>query len=370
MKSIISLSLIVSVILLTVISCGDDEQAIEIITDKFDRQEMLIDWADLIIIPAYEAYNSSLTTLVDKKNVFITASTDDNLESLRAAYIDAYKLWQRVSMFDIGKAEEIKLRNFTNIFPTDIEAINDNISSQVYNLDLPSNYDAQGFPAIDYLLYGIADKDADIKVALSKSKTLEYLNELITKLHRQSDEVLSDWKSTYRATFINNSGASATASVDKMVNDYIFYYEKFFRAGKVGIPAGVFSGSPIADAVEAPYSNIYTKELFFVAFNAVQDFYAGRSFDGNTQGESLQSYLKYMQEQNNTTDISTKISDQWTTAASAADLLSESFQDQVNTDNILMLNTYDQLQKTIILLKVDMLQALNIQVDFVDADGD
>jgi hypothetical protein len=35
-----------------------------------------------------------------------------------------------------------------------------------------------------------------------------------------------------------------------------------------------------------------------------------------------------------------------------------------------MLQTYDELQKNVILLKVDMLQALNINVDYVDADGD
>jgi len=35
-----------------------------------------------------------------------------------------------------------------------------------------------------------------------------------------------------------------------------------------------------------------------------------------------------------------------------------------------MLSTYDGLQKNVVLLKVDMLQALNINVDFVDADGD
>lgn len=35
-----------------------------------------------------------------------------------------------------------------------------------------------------------------------------------------------------------------------------------------------------------------------------------------------------------------------------------------------MLQTYDELQKNVILMKVDMLQALNINVDYVDADGD
>ena len=35
-----------------------------------------------------------------------------------------------------------------------------------------------------------------------------------------------------------------------------------------------------------------------------------------------------------------------------------------------MLLTYDAIQSTVILLKVDMLQKLNVSVDYADADGD
>ena len=39
-------------------------------------------------------------------------------------------------------------------------------------------------------------------------------------------------------------------------------------------------------------------------------------------------------------------------------------------DNTKMTNAYDALQTVVVLLKVDMLQAFNISVDYVDADGD
>ena len=35
-----------------------------------------------------------------------------------------------------------------------------------------------------------------------------------------------------------------------------------------------------------------------------------------------------------------------------------------------MLSSYDELQKVVVLLKVDMLQAFDISTDYVDADGD
>ena len=35
-----------------------------------------------------------------------------------------------------------------------------------------------------------------------------------------------------------------------------------------------------------------------------------------------------------------------------------------------MLELYDELQRGVVLAKVDMMQAMNIKVDYVDADGD
>ena len=49
--------------------------------------------------------------------------------------------------------------------------------------------------------------------------------------------------------------------------------------------------------------------------------------------------------------------------------LKENFVDQVNENNIEMLKTYDVIQAGVVMLKVDMLQKLNISVDYVDADG-
>ena len=50
--------------------------------------------------------------------------------------------------------------------------------------------------------------------------------------------------------------------------------------------------------------------------------------------------------------------------------LDNSLVNQINSDLTTVLRTYDDIQATVVLLKVDMLQILNINVDFADADGD
>ena len=54
----------------------------------------------------------------------------------------------------------------------------------------------------------------------------------------------------------------------------------------------------------------------------------------------------------------------------AADNVGDDFVQQITADNIPMLELYQELQDNVVIMKVDMLQALNIKVDFVDADGD
>lgn len=355
---------------LSLVSCGDKDSSTDSPTDNFDRAQLLTDWADIIIIPAYENHLTFLDALNVSYSSFQADPTLTRLESLRLAYFNSYRSWQKISMFEIGKAEELGLRNFMNVFPTDPELIEENITTQAYNLELPSNFVAQGFPAIDYLLYGVADSDEAIILLLQDANYASYLSDLFSRMHTLSSEVLEDWQNGYRTTFINNNGSSATASVDKLVNDFLFYYEKYLRAGKVGIPAGVFSGSPIPGAVEAPYSAVHSKVLFDESFEAVQDFFVGQSFYGNERGSSLEDYLEYISTQNETTNFANSIKSQWDLTAIKVVDLSPNFNEQVINDNNKMLEVYDELQKAVILLKVDMMQALNIQVDYVDADGD
>ena len=74
---------------------------------EFDRGAMLAFWADKIIIPSLENFNESLFQLLEATNSFIDNPDQEKLSQLRDKWLIAYKAWQFVEMFDIGKAEEI-----------------------------------------------------------------------------------------------------------------------------------------------------------------------------------------------------------------------------------------------------------------------
>jgi len=338
--------------------------------ESFDRRAMLQHWADQIIIPSYEHYNSKVTVLHVSTDQFTSSPSIENLMALRTAWKEAYLAWQWVSMYEIGKAEAINFRNFTNIFPTNTEGITKNIKSGNYNLELPSKFAEQGLPALDYLINGLGKDDQVVVNILGSVDYANYLTDLTSRLSNLSNEVLSDWKGGFRDRYIENSGSSGTSSVDKTVNDFMYDYEKFLRAGKIGIPAGVFSGSPIPKAVEARFSPGFSKELFLENLKASQDFFNGIAFGKDGEGVSLKSYLDHLGTEKDGAKLSDLINGQFDKSRETSGLVDSDFAKQVHQDNTQMLKLYDELQKNVILIKVDMMQALNIAVDYVDADGD
>lgn len=350
-------------------SCGDDNEP-GTSSDGFDREELLINWADNLIIPAYEGYHSDLTGLKQATETFTATPNQDNLTLLREKWLTAYLSWQSVSMFEIGKAELLTLRDFTNIYPTSAADIETNITLGTYDFQLPSMRNQQGFPVIDYLIYGLGDDATIVSTYQSNNKYSTYLTSVVTRLYDLTTQVVNDWKNGYRDVFVSKSGSDATSSVNKLVNDFLLYYEKSLRAGKVGIPAGVFSTTPLTDRVEGYYKGDISKQLLKASFTSVVNFFNGKNHNGTIDGVGLDDYLTYLNGIRGGDNLSVLINSQFGIAEGAINVLNDNFVTQIETDNTKMLTVFDELQKNVILLKIDMFQDLNIKVDYVDADGD
>ena len=99
------------------VSCekDNDESDNSQFYDGFDRSDLLINWCDNIILPSYNAFESSLLNLEDAINTFNSNPSILELESLSNSWLDAYKVWQHVEMFDIGYAETINYKAKINI---------------------------------------------------------------------------------------------------------------------------------------------------------------------------------------------------------------------------------------------------------------
>ena len=350
-------------------SCEKDDSDDSINNDDFNRSAVLLNWADNIIIPAYDDFYSSLIDLEESINIFIETPSVNLLESVSNHWLDSYKIWQHVEMFDIGLAEVINYKGKMNIYPTDSELIIQNIELGNYDLNNNNNFDARGFPALDYMLHGLAENSGDIvAVYLNNTSYADYLSNLISTMIYNTNLIIQDWTS-YREDFVNSTDNTATSSLNKMTNDFIFYFEKGLRANKIGIPAGIFSSYPLPTTVEAYYKQDVSRELSLDALLAAKNFFNGKHYNNDIYGEGLSSYLDFISISSDN-NLSALISSQFSAAELELNQLNDNFVYQIETNNNQMLYAYDAVQLLVVSFKVDMLQALAISVDYVDADGD
>ncbi|WP_442266699.1 imelysin family protein [Tenacibaculum sp. ZS6-P6] len=356
---------------LLILSCSDNSQdpGDNNNTDNFDRGALLTFLADNTIIPAFETLETRLAQLKTDAISFTATPNVTTLNQVRSSWESTYMIWQSVSMFDIGKAEELQFVNHFNIFPVTVADIESNITNGTYDFNSPNNHDAQGLPALDYLFNAIGADDTAIlekfTTDVNAAGYKKYVNDIVEKMSTIASDIVSDWKGSYRTQFISSTSNTATSALNKLVNDFIFYYEKRLRANKFGIPGGVFSNTALPEKVEAFYKKDISKKLALQGLKSVQDVFTGHGYIG-TNGASFKSYLVSL----NKSTLATDIENQLNLAKTQIETLDDNFFNQVSSNNTEMLKAYDELQKAVVLLKVDMLQVFNVSVDFVDADGD
>ena len=380
MKKLISIKVILLSLIL--LNCTNDSDTNEVIEEtelnieeqqtEFDRSSMLTFWADNIIIPSINSFYVELNSLNEYASSFTSNPNPSTLTQLRDQWLTTYRKWQHIEMFDIGVAEEIYFKNRMNIFPANVEKIENNISNLEFNLDDSDNFASQGFTALDYLLFGIAQDDDEIiaKYSDSSQNYDSYMVAITSKMIELTISVKSEWEGSYRDSFVESTENTATSSINIMLNNFVFYFEKGYRANKFGIPAGVFSGGPLPDRIEAYNGEIYSQILALEATTAIENFFNGIAYgDPNSTGLSIKNYLDFI-ESDVTDKLSARINNQLQTGKNKINELNTNFKNQIEENNNEMLLTYDAIQSTVILLKVDMLQKLNVSVDYADADGD
>jgi len=99
-------------------------------------------------------------------------------------------------------------------------------------------------------------------------------------------------------------------------------------------------------------------------------FFSGTAYDSLSTGPSFAGYLDHLDIKEGTVMLSDRIIGTFEGARSLAAAIDTTFEEQTRDDAMRMLELYDELQRGVVLAKVDMMQAMNIKVDYVDADGD
>ncbi|MEJ6982251.1 imelysin family protein [Pedobacter sp. P351] len=338
-----------------------------------DRQAVLVNVTENIVIPSYNNFKTKLDLLVSKTDNFTTTPTNASLVELRSAWVNAYIEWQKVELLEFGSADRYSLRSYFNVYPANEVTIAANIASGTANLDIASNFTAQGFPAMDFLINGLGNTDAAIvsfyTTDADAAKRKAYLKSIVSKMNSVFTTVHAEWNGSYKETFISKTGTDASSSTSNMVNGYVRSYERTIRSGKFGIPSGVMlNGTVSPQNVEAFYKKDISLTLAKTAHQAAIDFFNGKSVKTGVEGPSLKTYLTALNAQ---TTLPEEMIGQFNASTQKLNAIqTENLSSVVQTNNQQMIDVYNEMQKSVRLLKVDMTSAISITITYTDNDGD
>ena len=356
---------------LLVVSCdsSDDGPGGSIPAPEFDQFEMLTNYADNLIIPAYSDLQMNADLMKTAVSDFEAEPNLANLEVMQTNLKSLRISWQHANFYQFGPAETNTLRAILNTYPTDTDKIMQNIESGSYTLGSLDNIAAGGLPALDYLINGMGDTPEQIVEAFTSDPMaiarMTYLVDNVSFVENSISNVANAWDPAggdYRGTFLSplNSGTGIGSSVGLLVNAMILHYERFMRDGKIGIPAGVRSaGVPRPTATEAFYGG-YSAELAEINIAAFRNLYNGAN------GSGFDDYLIFAGANVLDDDIDTELEEAISDASKLTDPLSQNIED----DNDRVIQVFTSLQEALVLIKVDMTSILGITITFQDNDGD
>lgn len=337
----------------------------------FGQEALFQNVADKLVIPGYAEFGSRVEALKAAAETFFQSPSTTTLDGLRSQFEMAYMQWQRVAQYEFGPAEEQMLRARFNNFPLNVAALEARLAAGDYSLDNPDAFD-KGFPALDYLLYGLADSGEAIAARLADPQQEAYRNYLMAILDDMAGRagaVLEAWQQGgYREAFIANTGLAAGTALSLLINNLNEHYE-FIKRDKVGLPAGVLTlGFTNPDKVEAYYSGL-SLALAMEATLAAEQLYLGRSISG-ADGPGLDDYLNAVGATREGQSLDVAIRAQFAAAISALEQISGPLSAAVQDDNEAVVAAYNALTRQVVNIKTDMPSVLCVAITYVDNPSD
>ncbi len=373
MKIISSISVVIATFLL-LFSCNKNSAPEKDDPDTFDKTAMLTSYADNLIIPAYQAMQEKINALQAAADAFAETPSVSTQNAARAAYKEAHLQYTRTEIFNFGPAGTVFLDIYTNFsggldysfsqagemtgFSVDSVLIENNISTGNYNLTTYSrnNFYAQGFPALNYLIFG---PNAILKFESNNANRVKYVKDVTARLKFLTDKVAGDW-TTYRSSFTANTKTDVGSPIGNLINQFAYQMD-MMKGPRIGWPFGKQSnGIVFATKSEAYFAGI-SRELASENMRSLK-----KTFTNNGNGKGISDYLVALKQEALKNDVVAQLDLVITKIDAIPDPLSDSF----TTQPTLVEDAYKEIQKLLTLLKTDVASATGVQITFMDNDGD
>lgn len=346
-------------------------------SNDFDQTALLENIGKNNIVPTYEALNTTVSALHQAARDFTGTPSIQNLATLKTAHTNAWMAWQGATLFEFGPAADAELRAYFGNFPANIARINQAISTGTYDLTTPQFEFGRGLPALEYLIYGENQTEADIVAAFTaEANRRQYLTNMTNLLAQKAQTVYNAWVPTganYLNTFTSNTGVANGKPMSDLINQWNQSYE-LFKNRKIGNPISAKQGyTPLLpDRVEAFYSR-QSLALAIEAFQRHRNVFLGVGKTGN-DGVGIIEFLEATSAKKGDKLLTEVIQEQYNDALNALTQLqaSGSLYDAINNNIEQVKAAYAAAQNQVVNIKTDLPAALCVNITYIDNvdDGD
>ncbi|MGB1205624.1 MAG: imelysin family protein [Chitinophagales bacterium] len=339
---------------------------------QYDIQKMNANITENIIVPDMTSFAEETKQLVQHAENFAENVNTEDFRALKGAFLNAYTAYQKISVYEFGPATEngFSLRERLNTFPTNIAAIEQNISTN--ESDLNSLYKTNvGFPAIEYLLYGtLENSESDIlNFFTDNNNRKEYLIALANDIAQKATTISVAWQNEYGSFFASSTGNADGSALHLLCNAFNQDYE-WLKNFKIKIPLGKFdNGTPQAQKAEA-YHSSRSVSLAIIQLQNLHRLYKGSS-DSSLEEKGLYDYLVCLNAGLDADGILADVIDnQFNTVAEKMSSLNDPFAQELETNITNVEELHLELQKMLPLIKREMTSAFGVKISYQDNDGD
>ena len=270
-----------------IMGCGNEPSGPDTNVDLAElRGEIATNTINNLVLPAFQELNQKSVALNQAANNFRANTDEANFDELRTKHRELWTCWQKTSLYFLGPTVDNGLRTSLNTYKTDEDKIENNILTGTFQLGSLGNQDAEGLPALDYLLNGVDDL---APLSFFSEERLDYINVLTTAILDNVATTDDDWNNgefVENFTSANANGTDVGSALGLIVNGIDIHFQRFVRDGKVAIPSGIRTAGVVRpEAVEARFGG-YSTSLLETSIIGYRDY-----FNGNG-GPSILEYLQ------------------------------------------------------------------------------
>lgn len=342
--------------LFLLIACSE-ENSVEPTAEDFSN--LLRNQVEQVVIPTMTTYAQHMADLSKAVENMENNITSVQIDIVRSEFKRAYVSYQAAAVHNYYATANQSLVETSNLFPIEESTLEELITNKTYDFNTSKNSRANGFPAIDFMLY---HSDNTLEYFEENPLRLDFLQALVTAMKNKADVLVNQWNGNLKTNFVENGGTQLGSSISVQLNQTLLYYEKRIREDKIGIPIGRLGPNdtpilPSPNSIEAYHESRssgnqeFTLSLVKAAVQEMEDIYLGSTrAEDNAMG--YDDLLTARDQAGTDADIKSQY----------ANIYAEIDRRSSIGENDQL---YEEIQNLITLYKSDLFPLLNVQ----DADG-